>query len=184
VSGISGHTLDIDLIGHLKDFFDVLADHNGSASVLCMADVEDMYEITYESGHSYTVHLDDRDLTFYRKGKLYIGSMLDWQSNTLAEEERQSYHAMVTTVTQNESSLTSRELKRVKDARVFIKNTGYPSLKEAVHLAEDGNIDNSTGQARMSVEHLKSTPSVVSHQQWPKARQLTDRHPAWQQTTI
>jgi hypothetical protein len=46
----------------------------------------------------------------------------------------------VTTVQDNEAKLTAGELKRVNLARDFIKNAGYPSLKEAVHLVGDGNV--------------------------------------------
>jgi hypothetical protein len=100
-----------------------------------MADVEDMYDITYEAGHSITVHMNEEDLVFYRRNKIYVGDMREWETYREAP-----LSAMVTTVADNESKLTARELKRVKAARKFIQVAGYPTLKEAVHLVEDGNL--------------------------------------------
>jgi hypothetical protein len=65
----------IDMVGHLEGFFDTLAYHEGAANVLCMADVKDMYDITYEAGHAITVHMDEEDLVFYRRNKIYVGDI-------------------------------------------------------------------------------------------------------------
>ena len=138
VGGLSGHTIDVGMIGHLNGFFDVLAFHEGAANILCMADVEDMYDISYEAGQSITIHMDTQDLVFYRRDKIYVGDMREWE--TYRENNR--HVAMVTTVADNERKLTSRELKKVEAARDFIKVAGYPTLKEAIHLVEDGNLLN------------------------------------------
>jgi hypothetical protein len=136
VGGLSGHTVSIDLVGHLVGFFDVLAYHDVAASILCMADVEDMYDITYDAGTSITVHMDERDLVFRRRNKIYVADMRDWE--TYPKEVRAS--AMVTTVSQNESKLTKRELKGAQAAMDIIRIAGYPTQKEAIHLVEDGNL--------------------------------------------
>ena len=136
VGGLSGHTVKIDLIGHLAGFFDTLAHHDVAANILCMADVEDKYDVTYDAGTSITVHLETRDLVFHRRNKIYVGDMRDWETypQSLAQ------HAMVTTISQNESTLSKRELRGVQAARSIIRTAGYPTLKEAIHLVEDGNI--------------------------------------------
>jgi hypothetical protein len=36
-----------------------------------------MYDVTYEKGKSFTVHLPDRDIVFYRKKKLYVADFSD-----------------------------------------------------------------------------------------------------------
>ena len=136
VGGLSGHTVSIDLVGHLEGFFDVLAYHDVAANVLCMADVEDLYEITYEPGHSITVHMDEEDMVFYRRNKIYVGDMRKWE--TYPREPQPA--AMVTTVAANEAKLTTKGLKKVQAARGFIKAAGYPTLKEAVRLVQDGNL--------------------------------------------
>jgi hypothetical protein len=136
VGGLSGHTVKIDLIGHLMGFFDTLAHHDVAANILCMADVEDRYDITYDAGTSITVHLDTRDLVFHRRNKIYVGDMRDWETYP----QRQDAAAMVTTISQNETSLTKRELRGVEAARELIRTAGYPTPKEAIHLVEDGNV--------------------------------------------
>ncbi len=134
----------MDLVGHLEGFCDTLAYHEGAANILCMADVEDRYDITYDPCRSYTVHMEYQDLVFYRRDKMYVADMSAWETYPSTPRVM----AMVTTVADNEAKLTTRELKRVEAARQFIKAAGYPPLKEAVHMAEDGNIVNSrvTGQ--------------------------------------
>jgi hypothetical protein len=47
-------------------------------SILSQADVEDLYDITYEPGESYTVHMPNKDVTFVRKNKLYVADFSDW----------------------------------------------------------------------------------------------------------
>ena len=59
VGGLSGHTINADLVGSLDGFFEVLAYHEGTANILCFSDVESMYDITYESRQSFTVHMND-----------------------------------------------------------------------------------------------------------------------------
>ena len=136
VGGLSGHTVSIDLVGHLDGFFDVLAYHDVAANVLCMADVEDLYAITYEPGHAITVHMDAGDMVFYRRDKIYVGDMREWETYRREPDAM----AMVTTVTANEARLTAKELRKVREARAFIKAAGYPTLKEAVRLVQDGNL--------------------------------------------
>lgn len=135
VSGLSGHKVTINMVGYLRGFFDVLAYHKGAANVLCMADVEELYDITYRQGESYTVHMDEGDLTFYLRNKIYVGDMRELIAHQ--DKERQ---VMVTTMSDREKALTTGELRRVRAARELIKAAGYPSLKEAIHLVEDGNL--------------------------------------------
>lgn len=158
VGGLSGHTINADMVGRLDGFFDVLAYHEGTANILCFSDVENRYEITYESRKSFTVHMDEYDLVFYRRNKIYVADMREWETyrrkggaiamHTSAYEDEQKPRtaapsrnaAMVTTVAGNESKLTTRELRRVVEARAFIKVAGYPTLKEAINLVSDGNL--------------------------------------------
>ncbi len=43
-----------------------------TANILCFADVEDKYDITYVQREKYVVHLPGRDLEFHRRGKMYV----------------------------------------------------------------------------------------------------------------
>jgi hypothetical protein len=137
VGGLSGHTVSIDLIGHLDGFFDVLCHHDVAANVLSFGEVESLYNISYEQGVSFTVHMDEQDLVFYRSDDgIFIGDMRKWEAHRKESEAV----AMVATVTANEAKLTSRDLKKVRAARDFVKAAGYPTLKEAVRLVQDGNL--------------------------------------------
>ena len=134
VSGLSG-TTTLPYVGHLDGFFECKGSTEIIASVLCMADVEDLYDITYEQGDSYTVHLARGDLVFERRDKLYVADMRDWAS---ANDE--IHHAMVTTVADNESKFTAQEVKRARQAQELIENAGFSSEKEAVELVSNGNL--------------------------------------------
>ena len=129
--GLSGSGMKTNSIGYLEDFFDCQACENCTANILCQADIEDMYDITYVQGLKYTVHLPRGNLDFERKGRFYVADMSDWIRPNMAN---------VTTVTDNESLYTAKELRRARQAQDFIHNSGYPSEKEAVHLVSDGNI--------------------------------------------
>jgi hypothetical protein len=72
VNGVGGVQLVTDRTGYLEDFFRVYASTDTRANVLSFADVEDLYDVTYDKGKSFTVHLPDRDIVFYRKKKLYV----------------------------------------------------------------------------------------------------------------
>jgi hypothetical protein len=80
--------------------------------------------------------MDEEDLVFYRRDKIYVGDMREWETYRASEPRV----AMVTTVQQREAKLSRRDLKRVERARAFIKTAGYPTLKESVHMVEDGNL--------------------------------------------
>ena len=46
------------------------------------------------------------------------------------------------TIQENERLYTKEEVSRAKLAYEFVRNSGYPSLGEVVHLITDGNIRN------------------------------------------
>jgi hypothetical protein len=132
VSGLSG-TAPLKYVGTLRDFFKCKGSSDLLASVLCMADVEDLYQITYTQGVSYTVHMDDGDLVFWKRDKLYVGDMREWAS------DYDESTAMVTAATDNEARYTSKEVKRAREARDMISNVGFSSETEALGLVNDGN---------------------------------------------
>ena len=179
VTGISPESVVLRLEGMLAGFFRTLVSHDSPANVLCMADVEDLYRVTYNSGENYTVHLTSGDLVFHRRNKMYVADMREWEtypggdghateccasdddsdndssppdlisdsdsdsdSDTGDEDERDHGRAHVTTRAGNMSRLTAKDVKRVELARELIASAGYPTLKEAVHLVEDGNVTN------------------------------------------
>jgi hypothetical protein len=69
----------------------------------------------------------ERDLVFSRRDKLYVA---DWYQ----------YGRVEATVMENERLYSKEEVRRAKEAHKFIKNSGYPSTKEAAHILRDGNV--------------------------------------------
>jgi hypothetical protein len=69
-----------------------------------------MYEVTYEHGASYTVHLPGRDLIFERKGKLYVADMSDWM-------QEPGHRANVATVQDREALYSAKEARKASEAR-------------------------------------------------------------------
>jgi hypothetical protein len=127
VNGLGGRQLLLTDEGYLPDFFSVYASEDTTVNVLSMSDVEDVYPIMYDPRTSFTVHLPDRDIVFTKRGKHYIADC----TNIVQ---------IYTTATENEQLYTRSELKNAKEAYDFLKNTGYPSQEEAVHILQDGNI--------------------------------------------
>jgi hypothetical protein len=138
-NGLSGETTSITKIGTLHGFFTCFVSNDTVASVLSLADIEDMYRVTYEPCVSYTVHMNDRDLVFEQRGKLYIGDFTDW-INEEYDANGEEDVSLVTTTSDCEHLYTSKELRKAKEAREFLKNAGFPSENEVIHLIRDGNI--------------------------------------------
>jgi hypothetical protein len=129
VKGVGGVQMVVSKIGKLKDFFEVYASKDTKANVLSFADLEDMYQITYVQGEAFIVHMHDRDLIFRRRDKLYVA---DLQETAMSKVQA--------TVRENELVYTKEDVNRAKQAHQFLKNSGYPSIGEAVHLLTDGNV--------------------------------------------
>jgi hypothetical protein len=137
--GLFGSKTKLTKVGMLEGFFECLGSDDTRVSVLSQADVEDAYDVTHEPGMSYTVHMGERDLEFVRRNKLYIADFSDWvnpdyvECNTLLS---------LLTVEEREHMYTRKEVTRALEAKEFIKNAGYPSRNEAIHLIRDGNLNN------------------------------------------
>jgi hypothetical protein len=97
--------------------------------VLSFADVEDLYDISYVQKEAFVVHMPSEHLVFSRREKLYV-----------AELNKADVGMVQATVCENEALYTKEEVKRAKEAYQFLKNSGYPSASEAVHILTDGNV--------------------------------------------
>ncbi len=127
VNGVGGVQLIVEQTGRLPEFFNVYASTQTKANVLSFAEVEDKYKITYLRREAFVVHMAERDLVFSRRDKLYVA---DWYQ----------YGRVEATVMENERLYSKEEVWRAKEAHEFIKNSGYPSAKEATHTLRDGNV--------------------------------------------
>jgi len=130
----------VDRVGNLEGFFEVYASDEAKANVLNSAAVEDMYEVPYNRGEGFTVHMPEKDIVFKRRDNLYV---VDWA-------EVGNVHA---TVQENESLYSAEQVRRAKLAHKFIRNCGYPSPVEAVHIIRDGNVRGVPLLMQEDVEH-------------------------------
>ena len=147
--GLSGARTKVNKVGRLAGFFDCLACEDTKASVLSLADVEDLYQVTYIPKKAYIVHMNDRDLVFKRRNKLYVADFSDW----INQDFEESYAAIcMMTVAEKEHMYTKKEVERAKKAGEFVKNAGFPSEGEAVNLVRDGNVEN----VPVSVEDIRA----------------------------
>jgi hypothetical protein len=129
VRGVGGTQLIVDKVGDLDDFFQVYASEHTTVNIICFADVEDKYEITYHKGKSFVVQAAvGKTVEFIHRNKLYVA---DWMATGLH---------MYATVQENEQVYTRDEVRRAKLAYELVRNSGYPSPSEVVHLLQDGNV--------------------------------------------
>jgi hypothetical protein len=128
----------VDKKGYLPDFFEVDTSEETKANMLSFAEVEDKYRITYLPKEAFVVHLENRDLAFHRRGKLYVAK---WED----------VGGVYNTVREMESLYTKAEVTRARVAYDLLKNAGYPSLDEFIHLVEDGNIQELPGVSRSDI---------------------------------
>jgi hypothetical protein len=65
-------------VGHLDGFFECQACDTCPANILSMADVEDMYAMTYVQGECIKVHMEDHDMSFERRDNMCVADFSDW----------------------------------------------------------------------------------------------------------
>ena len=78
--------------------------------MLSMADVEDMYMITYVQGESITVHMDHRDVVFSRHKKMYVADFSDWLAADQQRVEQLYTGLSLMTVRDKENLYTRKEV--------------------------------------------------------------------------
>jgi hypothetical protein len=127
-------------IGYLEGFFDCQACDDCPTSILSMSDVEDLYKVTYVQGESITVHMDERDVVFTRRDKMYVADFSDW---LVEDQDRVSDRTLsLMTVKEKESLYTKKQVRKAIAAGEFLKALGYPSEKDALELLRTGNVRN------------------------------------------
>ncbi len=133
IVGVSGTKLIVKHSGMLPGFFECLASDEISVNILCLSDVEDLYDISYVRKSALIVHLQGEDMIFDRVDKLYVGKLF-----------RTTPHMLVNFATTKEMSLryTNSEISRAKMVSEFIESSGYPSETDLIKIVESGNIIN------------------------------------------
>ncbi len=130
VNGIGGYQMTVSKKGYLPGFFDVYCHEGVKVNVLCFADVEVMFEVSYRPNIGFVVHVDGKEIIFEQRNKLYVAK---------AEE----FPAMLMiTVEEKKSQFSGEQVKRAEAAYNLLKNAGYPSSSELINLVSDGNVTN------------------------------------------
>ena len=137
INGVGGHQFSVTKTGFLDPLFRVYASEDTHANILSLSEVEDKFLVTYVPQDSFIIHLPETDIVFRRKAGMYVA---DW---------RQYKHVYATAST---AIYTKAEEVRAKIAYDLLRTSGYPSIGEAVHLIQDGNI---TGMPTITVDDLR-----------------------------
>jgi hypothetical protein len=107
-----------------------------------MADVEDLYPVTYIQGESIIAHMEDRDVIFERRDKMYIANFLDWVVDD-KDRVQELYSGLgLMTVAKRKRMYTRKEVRKALEAGEFLQALGYPTEKEALNFVRDGNVMN------------------------------------------
>jgi Zinc knuckle len=119
-------------VGYLDGFFDCLVCDSCPTNILSMSDIEDKFRVTYQQGESITVHINDGEITFYKRDKMYVADFSAWLD--------QPGGRRTVLMTQAAHTYSKKEVQQAKEVGDFVKRAGYPSKAEAMHLADDGNL--------------------------------------------
>jgi hypothetical protein len=128
---------ETESIGRLDGFFDCQACMTCSANIISMADAEDLYHVTYAQGESIIVHMEDREVIFQRRDKMYVADFLDW-----VVDDEDKVQELYSGLSYRERMYTRKEVHRVLEAGEFLWALGYPTEKEALNFVCDGNVTN------------------------------------------
>jgi hypothetical protein len=123
--------------GDLDGFFTCNSSDRIRANILCLADVEKLYKVSYLQGSSFVIHMRDRDITFHLRDKFYVADMREW----LDKEEAT---VLMSEAAENAKKYTKRQVERAMAARELYENAGFPSKEEAMRLASGMNCSDMT----------------------------------------
>jgi hypothetical protein len=129
MASVGGKRFKIAWEGWLEHFGWVYASDETPQNILCQYDVAQQYRIDYlQQEHCYEVHLKDRTLRFENRRKYCVADFSDWCEKQDLDDAVEAY---VTTVQDLEATLTKAQLRKLRAAREFIANAGFPSEQKA-----------------------------------------------------
>ena len=134
---MGGHQFSVTKTGFLDPLFRVYASDDTHVNILSLSEVEEKYLVTYAPQENFIVHLPMTDIVFHRKGGMYIA---DWSQ----------YKNTFTTVSTGVGTYTKAEETCARQAYELLRTSGYPSVQEAIHIIQDGNI---TDMPTLTVEN-------------------------------
>ncbi len=112
------------------------------ANIISMADVEDMYPKTHVQGESIIVHMENRDIVFQRKDKMYVADFSDCVVHNKGRVQELYDGLSLMTVANRERMYTRKEVRKALEAGEFLRALGYPTEKEALNFVRNGNVTN------------------------------------------
>ena len=133
VMGAGGPTLILKYEGELPGCFKCYASADSRRNILCFADMEDQFDISYVRGKSFTVHMPRGDLVFHRKDKFYVADISDWAKSPAKS-------VLLTSSKERERKYTRKQVELATLAYLFAEKTGATSLSEVIRLATSGNV--------------------------------------------
>ena len=144
----------MDKTGYLDPLFRVYASEDTQANILSLSEEEDKFLVTFVAQENFIVHLPGVDIVFHRGDGMFVA---DWE---------QYWKAYATT---NAVPLyTKVEENRAKQAYELLRTSGFPSVGEAIHLLQDGNI---TALPALTTEDLwRGTPPAYVRGKMTKKR--------------
>ena len=125
INGVGGHQLTVTQTGYLDPLFCIYASEDTHAHISTLSEVEDKFLVTYLPQENFIVHLPETDVVFHPKCGMYVA---DW------DQYRNAFAKASTAI------YMKAEEAQAKQAYELIRTSSYPSLAEAVHLIQDGNI--------------------------------------------
>jgi hypothetical protein len=129
-------------VGWLDGFFDCQPCEDCPENIISMADVEDRYPVTYVQGKSIVVHMEDRDVVFARRNKMYVTDFSDWIVDDEAQLQEMYTGLSLMTTEDRERMYTRKQVCKALEAGEFLRVLGYPTEKEAINFVKDGNANN------------------------------------------
>jgi hypothetical protein len=107
-------------VGYLDGFFDCQACDDSPTSIISLADIDDIYQVTYVQGESFTVHMDDHGIFFMRRDTIYIVDFSDWIVGNKERVQQMHTNLCLMTVTDMESLYTCKLVRKVLEAGEFL----------------------------------------------------------------
>ena len=152
VNGIGGKGLEIDQIADAGSFGTVYYHPEAIANIISQTSIIDQkrLKVEYNSTNDlFTIHINpNKEYTFTRKGGLYVCNVSYLLLGT------NDYNiALVTTVTENESHFTKREVKAARAARDLKRVLGYASDHELLDLIKTGIKDSPVDEVDVHRAH-------------------------------
>ena len=134
VNGAGGPTLVLRYKGELPGFFTVYASTDTKKNIICFADMEDKFKVTYNQGKHFIVHLPSGDLVFERKNTFYVADISHWADDST------ELAAMTSSANAKKRRYTRKEVEMARLAYRFVEKTGATSLPEVIRLATQGHV--------------------------------------------